>query len=139
MLVIRAQQMRVLEQVQRDEFIERVSAHVRACYRELPESEPALRALIEHAIARADQYEIRQADDVRRYVECCLRFGKDFDQTPSTAWAAAILNTRAFDGTTKMDRIDAYELFVLKGRPGVADGDTEIETPAEPAGDQRGG
>lgn len=139
MLVIRPQQMRVLEKVQRDHFIRLVSAHVRACYQELPEGEPALRSLIEHAIARADRYEIRQADDVRRYVECCLRFGQDFDQSPSTAWAANILNTRAFDGTTKMDQIDAYELFVLKGRPGVALGDTTIETPAEPAGDLGGG
>jgi len=131
--------MQVLQQSQRDEFTQRLSAHVRTCYDGLPQSEVELRAVIGEAIDAAGRYDIFKADDVRRYLECCLRFGTDFDHSASTGWAADILNTRALDGATKMDRIEEYELFVLKGRTGGHFGETATETTVEQAGNPSGG
>ena len=40
----------------------------------------------------------------------------DFDTNPKLSWAGEILRDKTLDGTQKMDRIDNYALFVLKGQ-----------------------
>ena len=67
--------------------------------------EPRLRALIRDGIARAKQYQVDKQRDVRRYLECVVQYGADFDTNRRTRWAGRILRTRGESGRAKMDRI----------------------------------
>jgi len=77
--------------------------------------EPQLRELIRSGVQRGKAYGIVAERDVRRWLECLVGYGRDFDRNPSYSWARAILDQADLTGAEKMQRIGNYELFALRG------------------------
>lgn len=61
-------------------------------------------ALIRHAVARAAAHGIDTERGAMTYAHVTLLYGRDFDQDPDCAWAAAILDPAA--GTDPAERAD---------------------------------
>ena len=76
----------------------------------------AIRDLVQDGMARAGQYGITSERDIRRYLEYMVMYGADFDNAPETPWAGKILNNEALSVSQKLDRLDDYDTFVLKGK-----------------------
>jgi hypothetical protein len=116
MLVIRQQQMEVLGKYMQKQFEDRLAAHLRTRFpqqtKEMAES--AIHALIAGGIEKARRYGISSEDDVRRYVEYMARYGQDFDTDRKTVWARRFLRDKDLDGTSKLNKMDEYELFAVR-------------------------
>ncbi|HEX5747841.1 MAG TPA: hypothetical protein VFZ09_16475 [Archangium sp.] len=69
--------------------------------------------LIRLAINRARTYGITIEADVLRYLDYMVIYSQEFDTEPATSWAGEILRAQELSGTEKMDRIDAYDEFVM--------------------------
>ena len=117
MLKIRAEQMDAFSAYMRKQFEDRMVEHLRSRFpravRHMQEEE--LRELVRKGVKRAEGYGVTQEFDVRRYLECTVEHGADFDVNPATAWAGKILSAEGLSGSAKMDRIDEYETFALRG------------------------
>jgi len=113
MLKIRQAQMDSLSEVMLGQFEDRMLRHLRAaCPEETQDiSEPELRSTIRAGMDSAAKYDITSEVDIRRYLECVVVYGQDFDTNPKTAWAGHILNNKTLSGTEKMNRVDEYALF----------------------------
>jgi hypothetical protein len=110
-LVIRDAQLSLLAAERKKSFVKKLLRHVRAKYQDLPEDEESVEAAIRDAVDRARIYRIRTCDDIRRFVEYCVRRGWYFDLESEYRWATGILRLDYLDGATKMDRLEDYELF----------------------------
>jgi hypothetical protein len=89
------------------EFENRMVAHLRAAY-PLESgilSEADLRNSIRNGLAKAQRYGIDSETDVRRYLECMMLWGRDFDTDGQRPWAARILGAASLAGREKMDAI----------------------------------
>jgi hypothetical protein len=113
MLVIRAEQMKAMAKYAREGFIGRMMAHLRRNFAQQIEdrSDEELRAFVVGGMDSARQYGVELENDVRRYLECMVTHGADFDTAPKTAWAGEILRREDLGGTQKMEQIIDYELF----------------------------
>jgi len=113
MLKIRQAQMESLSEARLKQFEDRMVTHLRsACPEETQEmSETELGNTIRLGMSSAAQYDITSEVDVRRYLECVVVYGADFDTNSKTAWAGRILNNKQWSGTEKMNRVDEYALF----------------------------
>lgn len=116
MLSIRKEQMQALRKVARGRFVNEMMMHLR---RQFPEqtmelSGDDLRALVEEGMNQADEYDVELRNDIRRYLECMVVHGRDFDTNEETGWAGRILRDESLSGTRKMERIADYETFVLR-------------------------
>ena len=113
MLKIRQAQMDSLSEAMLKQFEDRMVLYLRAACpeqtRDVPE--PELRSTIRAGMDSAEKYDITSEVDIRRYLECVLVYGPDFDTNPKTAWAGYILNNKKLSGTEKMNRVDEYALF----------------------------
>jgi hypothetical protein len=118
MLKIRKAQVEALSQAMLRQFEDRMVTHLRAACPEQTQdvSEPELRATIRLGVESAAKYEVTDEVDVRRYLECLVLYGPDFDANPRTPWAGQILNDKELTGTEKMNRIDDYVLFEFAGK-----------------------
>ena len=116
MVIVRREQIEVLSEYMHARFITRMLAHLKATFAVYTQgtSEPDLRRLILSTIDTAARYDITNEDDVQRYLERAVCYGADFDTNPKTSWAGQILQEKDLTGTEKMDRIDHYELFLLR-------------------------
>ena len=116
-LIIRKKQKEALSKYMLKEFEDRMVVHLKTTFpnqtKDMPE--PDLRGMIQVGVDKAKGYDIAIEEDVQQYLEYMVSYGADFDANPKMSWAGDILRTKNLDGTTKMDRIDEYELFVLKG------------------------
>ena len=54
----------------------------------------AISELVRHGISRAAAHAICTKRDVTRYIELCMRLGRDFDTDPRFPWGARILSKR---------------------------------------------
>jgi len=113
MLKIRKTQMDSLSEAMLKQFEDRMVTHLRsACPEQTHDMpEPELRATIHAGIESAEKYGITSEVDIRRYLECVMVYGPNFDTNPKTAWASHILNNKELSGTEKMNRVDEYALF----------------------------
>lgn len=113
MLQIRKTQMDSLSDAMLKQFEDRMVIHLRtACPEQTHEMpEPELRTTIHTGIKRAEKYDITSEFDIRRYLECVVVYGPDFDTNPKTAWAGPLLNNKQWSGTEKMNQVDEYALF----------------------------
>jgi hypothetical protein len=95
------------------QFEDRMITHLRvACPEQTREmSAPELRGTIRAGMDSAAKYDITSEVDIRRYLECVVVYGPDFDTNAKTAWAGSILNNKKLSGTEKMNRVDEYALF----------------------------
>ena len=67
--------------------------------------EPAARALVRKAIARAKRHGIVQEYEVSRYLDMMFLLGEDFDADVALPWAREILARAGWTETEKMDRL----------------------------------
>ena len=75
----------------------------------------AVRDLIREGMARAGRYGLESEHDIRRYLEYMMMYGADFDMAPESPWAT-ILGDEALSASQKLDRLDDFDTFVLKGK-----------------------
>ncbi len=116
MLTIRPEQMRALGLAFQELFSARMAKYLRRAYAKYVAnwSDEQLLAFIEGATKDAREYGVTIERDVTRYIGYAVIYGRQFHFKP---WAADILQTPKINGTQKMDRIDAYDLFA--GRAGA--------------------
>jgi hypothetical protein len=115
-MIIRMEQMETLSDYTFRKFVDRMVAHLKKEFPEQTENmgEDALRDLINKSMERAETYGVTDDIDIERYLECALLYGRDFDANPQTLWAGEILRDNDLSGFDKMNRINDYELFILK-------------------------
>jgi hypothetical protein len=96
MLKIRPGQMRVLGAPFLEEFVRRAALHVAAHFRDQHDllGEGAVREAVLHAILRAEAHGLTRDEDVLAYLSMMFVFGRDFDQDPTSTWAAEALGSR---------------------------------------------
>ena len=117
MLVIRNEQIDELAKRSRTQFVEEMVSHWKTNFAKqvAGASDDALRKRVEGGIVKAEASGITTRYDVRRYLEFAVTHGDDFEVARRTAWAGTILRDESLTGTEKMNRIDAHEMFSLRG------------------------
>ena len=118
MLTIRKQQLEALRRHMRTQFEANMVSHLRFTFptQTKPMEGEGLRDLVQHGMARADQYGITSERDIRRYLEYMVMYGADFDIAPEMPWIGKILNDASLSVPQKLDRLDDYDTFVFKGK-----------------------
>ncbi len=108
MLVIRKEQMDVLDQYMLNTFENLLVDHLN---RYFPEKcgelgEEGLRETIRYGIKRAEDYGIVIEHQVSLYINLMFMFNRDFDQDPALPWASEILLDPSLKGTSaKMETL----------------------------------
>jgi len=110
MLIIRDEQMNILSLYMLQNFQEEMIVHLKSV-KDFPEEE--IDELVENVIREAMDFGITFEEDVRRYLECWVKYGSDFSRLK---WASSILKEDSLTGTEKMDRITQYITFILEGK-----------------------
>lgn len=114
MLVIRKEQMDVFQKEEIRNFENRMLKHLRSVFpiqtRIIKDDE--LLKLIQAGINNSRKYDIKMEWDIRRYLECSVLYGWDFDKNPKTKWATEILNDKTIDARKKMDKIEEFDVNV---------------------------
>ncbi|NJO18146.1 MAG: hypothetical protein HC877_21175 [Thioploca sp.] len=90
MLIIRPEQVKVLEQYMVSQFEEQMKIHLQWFFSEELQTigEVGLREQIRLGVKKAQLYQITKEGDVQRYLECAVVYGWEFD---TTSWAKEIL------------------------------------------------
>jgi len=111
MLTISNAQKEVFKQNAKDIFKNNVFRHLRSVFPKetIVISDEKLADLINCGIEKSQKYDITMEWDIRRYLECCIIYGWNFDTDPNYQWASSILNDNDIDGKTKMDKIEQFE------------------------------
>ena len=107
MLVIRKEQMAVLEEYAQQGFERELAEHLKEF---APKHSAAIgnggvREVVELGIERSGGYGFTNHGPVRFYVEMMCMFGSDFDTDPQLPWAEGVLKNDAI--TDQMERADA--------------------------------
>jgi len=115
MLTIRKEQMDVLSQYMLNQFSDRMELHLTKRYSEQTKkmNDGQLRELIVKGVEEAEEYDVTDENDVKRFLEYHVEYGRDFGYSSETKWAKQILNNKDLTGTSKMNEVDDYDLFVL--------------------------
>lgn len=115
MVIIRKEQMEVLSKNMVNQFVDNTLIHLRTIFPDQTQdmTDQQLRDMIQAGINEAESYEITDEVDVERFLECIVRYGRDYDTDPKTSWAGEILRDESLTGMEKMNQINDYELFVL--------------------------
>jgi hypothetical protein len=118
-LVIRDQQMRILQEFQLRQFEDSLAAHLAKRFPRsaLTTDADFLRSMIREGLRVAKTFGIVNRTDVRRFLEFSAEYGTDFYLKP---WAAKILGDPTLSGCGKMEQMDAYSVYVF--RPWDANG-----------------
>lgn len=107
MLVIRDEQMQILNDHMLAGFEKRLLGYLTGRFPDVcpPENEESVRESIQKGIDRARSYGITTEYDIARYIELMYVLSEDFDTSPGTPWATAILEDPNLGGHVKMDRL----------------------------------
>lgn len=114
MLVIREEQMEVFKKVAIENFENRMFKHLRTVFsiQTMTLNDYELLKLIQVGIYNSKKYGMKMEWDIRRYLECSVLYGWDFDENPKTKWARKILNDQSINAREKMDKIEQFEANV---------------------------
>jgi hypothetical protein len=107
MLVIRAEQMKVLERSARLDFDNRVAHHLVEVYEGVVDS-PDLRELIRRGVDKAGSYGIESQVGVVAFIEKMIEWGADFDEDPERTWAGEILRDGMLSPEARMPALERY-------------------------------
>jgi|SRR6266545_2371971 len=107
MLTINNEQMAVFSDQMREEFIKRTLRNLAELFPDDPaiKDEPAMRALIEYGIGRAQAYGISRQREVSLFIFLVKDLGADFEKRPENRWAEEILVDTELEEQEKMDVI----------------------------------
>ena len=114
-LVIRAEQMRLLRESLVDRYILELALEL---HRDMPEQCAAVEVkdLIRYGLQRAAAYNVTTQTAVARYIRFQLYFGRDFDVDARHAWAHPILSDSGFaNDSEKMTHLTRVALEYLPG------------------------
>ncbi len=117
-MIIRGQQMDVLNRVAVRKFELRMAEHLQRCF---PAEcgrlgEAGLQDGIRDGIKRAESHGFSLQRDVCKYIDLMFVFGRDYDCDP---WAAGILADDTFDDPSlKMDRLFSAAKRQISGKAG---------------------
>jgi len=103
MIVIRKEQMQVFSQYQLHLFFDTMEQSLKKKYPEQTKDmvRADLRELIEEGVEEAKKYGIKDENDVSRYLEYLVMFGREFGLVPETKWADQFLNDPDLTGSEK--------------------------------------
>lgn len=107
MFVIRDEQIRALDEVRRQHFVEKAVAHLS---RHFPSDcervgEKALHELVKSGIDRANAYELMRELDVTGFISLMLVLGPEFEKERENLWMGEILESDMVDPDGKMRMI----------------------------------
>ncbi len=107
MFTVTNEQMKLLSAYMERSFHKKMRVHLRAAYAEKTKgmADKELDKLIEEGIAKARGYSVVNEEDIQRYLEYMMKFGRAFDAQPSTSWAGDLLRPKNIDGARKMRRL----------------------------------
>jgi hypothetical protein len=126
MVIIRAEQMNVFEQVALGRFEDEMVAHSKDFAPRVCDGieDEQLRLVIHRAIQRANAYNLTSRGPVRLFIEMVFLFGSSFDTDPQYSWAAKILHA------TDDQRRRAEQLFAeVLAYQQMVDGPDAARTP----------
>lgn len=111
MLVIRSDQMKILEAAMVRNFEGRVMRHLRRSFAPYVGSmgTEELAALIRHGVNKADAYGIARELDVVTFVEFMVRYGRAFYSDPNLPWAVQVLQDQTLGGPEKISKLKELE------------------------------
>jgi len=115
MIVIRKEQMKIFSQYQLDTFFETMEQSLKRKYSVETKNmaRADLRELVEVGVVEAEKYGIKDENDVSRFLEYLVIYGRDFGQLPEMRWAYQFLSDPELTGSEKINQLDSYELFVI--------------------------
>lgn len=107
MFVVTDKQMKILGAEMERAFTRRMVEYLRQYFPPQTKgmTDAELKKMVEAATARAAGYGITAEEDVQKFLELMMRFGKNFDQDPAVGWAGTILRPKDIDGARKMRRL----------------------------------
>jgi hypothetical protein len=107
MLTIRSEQLRTLEAVARDRFVDTVTLHLRTHFTETVQGmgETELRAIVLRAVERAATYGLTSEQDALRYVNLAAAYGWEFDRDPRHDWMRQMLTSPAITSPSERLRL----------------------------------
>jgi hypothetical protein len=107
MLIINKEQMTALREKKRRDFVKRMVDYLQRTFPKQAGSlgDAGLREEIQHGMETADQYRMVSEREVARYIELMFYLGRDFDTSPQTPWATAILNDRFSSAANRLRRL----------------------------------
>jgi hypothetical protein len=99
--------MAALNEKKRRDFSERMVEHLQKTFPDQAESLGAagLRAEVQYGMEAADRYQMVSEREAARYIELMFYLGRDFDTSPQTPWAAAILKDRYSNAANRLRRL----------------------------------
>lgn len=109
-LIIRDAQMAVFAQRDREQYVQRMAAHLQQRYPQQCElsGQDGTEDLVKYGIQRAAVYGINSEIAVQEYLEVMMMFGRDFDIDPQHNWATRILSDPSFEhGKARADKLYA--------------------------------
>ena len=112
-MVVRSQQIEALEKSAGEQFAVQIARELRQQFqaRLSKTKDHELETLAQVAIQKAKSYGVVERPDVKRYAEYMVEYEPAFDTRP---WAQPVLSGTK-SGTEKMDDLDAYTTFELRG------------------------
>jgi len=111
-LVIRTEQMRTLEEAQENRFVRYLAAHLRLTIgdnlKKLNDEDSL--ATARFCCKSAHRYGIEIEDDVRRFAEFVIKYGRGMDEDQRYPWIGQVLTREGISGADKMNILDHLEL-----------------------------
>jgi len=105
MLLIRKKQMKILNAVMRERFIQKMLEHLRDVFSEEIKDKPdeEMRTVIEDGISKASEYNIREEQEVALFIDLIVGMGRDFAKQEGNEWMLSILEKPKLNEHEKMD------------------------------------
>jgi hypothetical protein len=112
---IREKQMEAFADSMLQQFESQMAAHLRSRFPKklAGTNDGQLQARVHQGIDQAESYGVTAKYDIRRYLEYTVEYGPDFDTF--TPWAGPILKAKGVSGNKKMNNLDDYSTFELRG------------------------
>jgi hypothetical protein len=110
-MIIRDEQKQVLSEYVLDRFVHDAADKLRQSFPDKTANmeDPELASFVRKGIDQAYGYDIRDQENVLRYLTCLMIYGEEFGLNSDTQWAGQILQRKNINAATKMDLIDWHE------------------------------
>jgi len=110
-MIIRKEQFQIFKNLEIKKFEYRMQKHLRLIFpaETMEIEDDKLLQLIQSGILNSKKYGLKMEWDIRRYLECSVLYGWDFDENTKTSWAMKILNNQKPNAREKMDEIELFD------------------------------
>lgn len=112
---IRSEQMEMLSNIARDEFVSDLSARIEHNLSHFLEhygiANEDVNQVVLDGIAKAKTYGIERRGDVTRFVEAMIILGVDFDENEDHVFVSGVLRREDLDADEKIEQLSGYILL----------------------------